>query len=112
MVEERRVAGAHLGVDHHLGVGRHVDPQPAHTQPDIDVDVRLGVGGLRVYVPADAEVLVDAEVGVGNVALFGQEDDGTDVDVTATAQPRGGPSGTVIRIDAEVGIGEVRVEQR
>jgi predicted membrane protein len=79
---------------------------------DVDVDVRLGVGGLRVYVPADAEVRVDAEVGAGNVALFDHEQDGTDVDVTASAEPRGGPSGTVITIDAEVGLGEVRVEQR
>ena len=96
-----------------LGVGdAELDLTQLPAGSDVDVDVRLGVGGLRVYVPADARVLVDAEVGAGNVALFGQEDDGTDVDVMTTAVPRGEPSGTVIRLDAEVGLGEVRVEQR
>jgi phage shock protein PspC (stress-responsive transcriptional regulator) len=96
-----------------LGVGdAELDLTSLPAGSDVDVDVRLGVGGLRVYVPADARVLVDAEVGAGNVALFGHEDDGTDVDVTTTAVPRGEPSGTVIRVDAEVGLGEVRVEQR
>ena len=96
-----------------LGVGdAELDLTRLPAGSDVDVDVRLGVGALRVYVPADAEVMVDAEVGAGNVALFDREQDGTDVDVTASAEPRGGPSGTVIRIDAEVGLGEVRVEQR
>jgi phage shock protein PspC (stress-responsive transcriptional regulator) len=97
-----------------LGVGdAELDLTRLPAGSDVDVDVRLGVGALRVYVPADAQVLVDAEVGAGNVALFDRrEQDGTDVDVTARAQPRGGPSGTVIRVDAEVGLGEVRVEQR
>ena len=96
-----------------LGVGdAELDLTQLPAGSDVDVDVRLGVGGLRVYVPADAEVMVDAEVGAGNAALFDHEEDGTDVDVTATAVPRDGSSGTVIRIDAEVGLGEVRVEQR
>ena len=55
---------------------------------------------------------VDAEVGAGNAQVFGEEEDGTDVDVTRTAVPLGGPSGTVIKIDAEVGLGEVQVAQR
>jgi phage shock protein PspC (stress-responsive transcriptional regulator) len=96
-----------------LGIGdAELDLTQLPAGSDADVDVRLGVGGLRVYVPADARVLVDAEVGAGNVALFGREHDGTDVDVTTNAVPRGEPSGSVIRIDAEVGLGEVRVEQR
>jgi phage shock protein PspC (stress-responsive transcriptional regulator) len=98
---------------HRLGVGDALlDLTQLPPGSDVETDVRLGVGSLTVLVPADAEVTVDAEVGAGNAQVFDQQDDGTDVDMTATAQPRGGPSGTVIRIDAEVGLGEVRVEQR
>ena len=98
---------------HRLGIG---DAELDLTQlPDgsrVDVDARVGVGSLRVYVPEDAAVRVDAEAGAGNVAVFGHEEDGTDVDVTTNAVPHAVPSGTVITIDAEVGLGEVRVEQR
>jgi phage shock protein PspC (stress-responsive transcriptional regulator) len=98
---------------HRLGIGdAELDLTQLPDGSDADVDVRLGVGGLRVYVPADADVTVDAEVGAGNAVVFDHEEDGTDVDLRATAEPHGGPSGTVIRIDAEVGLGEVRVEQR
>jgi len=98
---------------HRLGIGDALlDLTRLPPGSTVDTDVRVGVGSLTVLVPADAEVTVDAEVGAGHAMVFDQEDDGTDVDVTATAEPRGGPSGTVMRIDAEVGLGEVRVVQR
>jgi hypothetical protein len=98
---------------HRLGIGDALlDLTQLPPSSTVDTDVRVGVGSLTVLVPADAEVTVDAEVGAGHAMVFDQEDDGTDVDVTASAEPRGGPSGTLIRVDAQVGLGEVRVEQR
>ena len=98
---------------HRLGIGDALlDLTQLPPGSDVETDVRVGVGSLTVLVPADAEVTVDAEVGAGHALVFDQEEDGTDVDVTAIAEPRGGPSGTVITIGAEVGLGEVRVTQR
>ncbi|HTE73468.1 MAG TPA: PspC domain-containing protein [Actinomycetes bacterium] len=98
---------------HRLGIGDALlDLTQVPPGSTVDTDVRVGVGSLTVLVPSDAEVTVDAEVGAGHAMVFDQEDDGTDVDVTASTEPRGGPSGTVIKVDAEVGLGEVRVEQR
>jgi phage shock protein PspC (stress-responsive transcriptional regulator) len=99
---------------HRLGVG---DAELDLTQlPDgsqADVETRLGVGELRVYVPADARVVVDAQVGAGNSELLGgEEEGGTDLDRTVRGGPIGTPSGTRITIDAEVGLGSLRVVQR
>lgn len=79
----------------------------------VDVDARLGVGSLRIYVPRSARVVVDGQVGAGNMELLDEpQRDGTDVEGSATAEPVGAPSGTEILIDAAVGLGELRVVQR
>ncbi len=96
---------------HRLGIG---DAELDLTQlPDgstVDAETRLGVGELRVYVPADAWVVVDAHVGAGNADLLGRQDEGgTDLDRTVRSRPVGDPSGTRITVDAEVGFGNLKV---
>ena len=100
--------------DHRLAVGdAELDLTRLPAGSDVDVEARLGVGELRVYVPADARVVVDAHVGAGNTELFDRSDEGgTDLDRTVRVGPDGPPSGTVITIEAEVGLGNLRVEQR
>ena len=99
---------------HRLGVGdAELDLTRLPAGSDVDVEARLGVGELRVYVPADARVVVDAHVGAGNTELLGRrEEGGTDLDRTVRGGPVGSPSGTRITIEAEVGLGNLRVEQR
>jgi phage shock protein PspC (stress-responsive transcriptional regulator) len=99
---------------HRLGIGdAELDLTRLPAGSDVDVETRLGVGELRVFVPEDAEVTVDAHVGAGNAELLDeQEEGGTDLDRTVHAEPTGTPSGTRITIDAEVGFGNLRVMQR
>ena len=81
---------------------------------DVDVETRLGVGSLRITVPSDARVVVDGEVGAGDMQLFDEPDtDGTDLRGEATSEPASGvaDSGTLIHIDAEVGLGQLEVRR-
>lgn len=81
---------------------------------DVDVDVRLGVGELRIAVPTDASVVVNADVGAGTMrVLDGRRLDGTDLAERVTSDPPAGvtPSGTTITIDAEVGLGDLEVQR-
>ena len=100
--------------DHRLAVGdAELDLTQLPEGSAVDVEARLGVGELRVYVPADARVVVDAHVGAGNTEMFDRADEGgTDIDRTVRVGPTGSPSGTRITIEAEVGLGNLRVEQR
>lgn len=84
---------------------------PAGSQ--VDVDVRLGVGELRVVVPADAGVDVEGGVGAGVIRLFDEEPvDGTGLDETARSPAAGvSTDGPQITIDAEVGLGELEVRR-
>jgi hypothetical protein len=81
---------------------------------DVDVEVRLGVGELRVVVPRGARVVVDAEVGAGTMRILdGERLDGTDLADTRASDPAAGvpDSGTTITIDAEVGLGDLEVQR-
>ena len=47
---------------------------------DVPLDLDVGIGEARVIVPDDVCVATDADVGVGNVAMFGRDHGGVDVD--------------------------------
>jgi predicted membrane protein len=72
-----------------------------------EIDAELGMGELLIVVPADVDVDVDASASAGRVEVFGEEDDGFDVERSATIDGR--ESGTSLQIDAHVGIGDVRI---
>ena len=67
----------------------------------------LGMGELLIVVPADVDVDVEASASAGRVEVFGEEDDGFDVERSATIDGREG--GKLLRIDAHVGLGDVRI---
>lgn len=98
-----------------LGVGEgRLDLTGLPRGSTVDVEVRLGVGELRISVPADARVIVDAQVGAGTMrVLDGKRLDGTDLTDRAFSDPADGvtPSGTTITIDAEVGLGDLEVHR-
>ena len=74
---------------------------------DVPLEVDVGVGEAMLIVPEDVCVATSAEVGIGNVSLFGRDNGGIDVDFEDT--PEAAPDVTRVVLDAEIGLGEVRV---
>ncbi len=74
---------------------------------DTRLDVRVGMGQARVIVPRDVCVASSADVGAGNVHVFGQDNGGLDLDWEDERSVR--PGGKRLVVDAEVGMGELRV---
>jgi phage shock protein PspC (stress-responsive transcriptional regulator) len=78
---------------------------------DVPVELDIGVGDAVVLVPEDVCVATSAEVGVGNVSMFGRDNGGIDIDFEEN--PEAAPDVTRLVLDAEIGLGEIRVtEQR
>jgi phage shock protein PspC (stress-responsive transcriptional regulator) len=67
---------------------------------------RVDVGGLRVIVPPDAAVRVKADVRLGYLNLFGEADDGRNVDDAVSER-----GARVLVLDAHVGAGSLRVSR-
>lgn len=82
----------------------------AATAPSEPVTASLGIGALRVLVPDDLTVDVDASAGVGTIEVAGVPSvTGTSRTLHATVPATGsGPVGTV-DLELEVGIGTVEV---
>jgi phage shock protein PspC (stress-responsive transcriptional regulator) len=75
---------------------------------DVPLELDLGVGEARVVVPDDVCVATSADIGIGNVSLFGRDNGG--IDVNFEDLPDAAPDVTRLMLDAEIGIGEVRVQ--
>lgn len=75
------------------------------------LDIGVGMGQVRIFVPRGLDVDVDAEVGgPGNVQLFGDNRGG--IHVEDDAHHDGGDDVPELEIDAFVGIGEIKVMAR
>ncbi len=74
---------------------------------DVPVQIDVGVGEARVIVPEDVCVATSADIGIGNVSMFGRDNGGIDVDFEDSREAD--PDVTRLVLDAEVGLGEVRV---
>ena len=66
----------------------------------------LAIGELVVYVPDDADVDLDAHVGIGHIQAFGDEENGVDVDLDRLSGTSGRQE---LDLELEVGVGNVRV---
>ena len=73
------------------------------------VKATVGIGDLKVLVPANATVEVKGRVQAGQLSLLDQRDSGTHV--RAHVVDRTG-SGRVLVLDARTGLGKVEVERR
>jgi len=107
---EYRPAGtADLRDRYELGMGELVVDLRETELPagDVPLELDLGFGEARVIVPDDVCVATSADVGIGNVSMFGRDNGGIDVDFED--RPDAEPDVTRLVLDAEVGIGEVRV---
>jgi len=99
---------ADLHRSYKLGVGdlfldlRHVRLPVGETK----LTARVDVGGLRVIVPPGAALRVKADVRLGYLNLFGEADDGRNVDDAVTER-----GARVLVLDAHVGAGSLRVSR-
>ena len=98
--------------DFRLGIGdAELDLTRLPGGSDVDVDVRVGIGELRVIVPEGAEVVATGQVGVGTMQLLDQPArDGDDLQQTVRADGADA-DGTTITLDAHVGLGDLEVRR-
>jgi phage shock protein PspC (stress-responsive transcriptional regulator) len=75
---------------------------------DLPLKIDVGIGEARLIVPEDVCVATDAQVGMGNVRLFGIDNGGVDVDFQDTREAK--PAVTRLQLNGEVGVGELRVQ--
>ena len=87
-----------------------VDLTKAGLSGDREIDANVGIGELRVVVPTDVNVDVDASASAGDVVVFGAQDDGANAQVSGRSAGTPGASDT-LHIDAHVGLGQVVVER-
>jgi phage shock protein PspC (stress-responsive transcriptional regulator) len=99
--------------DHYeLGIGELVVDLRTTDLPkgDVPLDLDVGIGEARVIVPDDVCVATDADVGAGNIAIFGSDHGG--IDASYENAPEAKPAATRLLLRADVGMGEVRVNDR
>ena len=71
--------------------------------------MELGIGELRVVVPAGVGLEIDAHAGAGDVNVLGRSDDGAGADRRVVV-PGSSPEAPVLVLDASVGLGELTVQ--
>ncbi len=98
-----RIAG-----DLELDLTRVTDPEHLNGR---QLTLAIASGKLRIVVPDDVSVTVDAEVTVGGtIETFGAHEEGSDIHVDDGVD--GGVGAPELDIDAWVGLGEIEVVQR
>ena len=73
------------------------------------IEASVGVGQLVVVVPADADVTVDAHVGIGSARALGRSENGVDVTLAAISGTSGRDE---VDLEVDVGVGSLRVRER
>jgi phage shock protein PspC (stress-responsive transcriptional regulator) len=102
------VAAADIHSKYTLGIGKYAldFSQVELPKGETFVKATVGIGELRVTVPANATVYASGRVQAGDMTLLGQHDSGTHVH--SHVIDRTG-SGRVIVLDLHAGLGTVRV---
>jgi hypothetical protein len=101
-IDTRGMNLRHLKVHAGVGEGR-IDLSGATA--DLVADVEAGIGKLKLLLPSDVGVRVEAEGGIGHVQAKGLTSDGE-----AWTNDAWGKSEPSIRVTVEGGIGEVEIE--
>jgi len=118
----RPVNAAEAGIHQHLGIGELiVDLTRVADAPDtMTVEAEVGVGRLRILVPADAVLQLRSSVGAGHLVVDGHEivagvrHDDQRANLPAGIAASGDDSGVhapTIVLDVEIGVGEISVER-
>jgi predicted membrane protein len=86
-------------------------PLDGDTRPSpLTVEADIGFGALDVIVPADANVTVDAEAGMGDITGGPAGNDGG-VDLHEEWEMDGEEGGGRVHLDLYVGMGELEVRR-
>ena len=72
-------------------------------------EISVGAGNLQVDVPAEVTVVLDAQVGAGQVEAFGEQSSGLGVDAVRTDD--GEADGGTLRLTVQMGFGNVEVSR-
>lgn len=102
---------ADLETDYRVGVGDlEIDLSDLRMTDSATVRGSVGAGTLRVILPSDVAVSIDASSGAGKVDLLGQETDG--LSVSRTYESPGFDDAEVqLRLVLDVGTGEIEVDR-
>jgi hypothetical protein len=106
----RPLRSSELEDTYQLGIGEStLDLTDLDLRPGEDVDIRVhqGIGHLLVFVPADTELAIDGEVGMGQADVLGRRDDGVGVELRR--QVDGDRANGSIDLDLDLGIGHLEV---
>jgi predicted membrane protein len=103
--------------EYHLSIGQlTIDLRDLDFAAGIKkVKASVGIGQLTVRVPGGLTVMAKGHAGAGQVMLFGRENSGLDVDLSARSQEQvaapAGASATTGRLtlDLSVGLGQIEV---
>ena len=76
---------------------------------DVAAEISVGAGNLQVDVPAEVTVVLDAQVGAGQVDAFGEQSSGLGADAVRTDE--GEPDGGTLRLTVQMGFGNVEVNR-
>jgi phage shock protein PspC (stress-responsive transcriptional regulator) len=95
-----------------LGVGKlTVDLRDVRLPAgDRELDLKLGMGELRLVVPEDVCVVTRAHVGAGEVRALDRDAEGADVDFAE--EPTAPPGTPRLIVDADLGFGALYVSHR
>ena len=92
-----------------LGIGSlEVDLQGLTVVGDVSGAISVGIGEVRVRVPADVPLHVVARSGLGDVKVFDEEQSGVDPRLTYESPDYPGSANRLI-LTVEAGVGEVEV---
>lgn len=104
-----RLTGDEQARHHDLGIGELVlDLTEIEPTGAVELDAEVGIGELRVELPADVPVRVHAESAIGQVNVLGEEEGGFGSELDHTDEGYESAS-AAIDLELSVGIGEVSV---
>jgi phage shock protein PspC (stress-responsive transcriptional regulator) len=116
-IGDRRWVPTAVTQSYELGAGTGVIDLRKQKWPSSDVAVKLGIGEITVLVPDDVTLVVDAQVGAGEIDLPGQRpQSGSSLTVSTTVGPVSAPGptnpvGTTVNLKADIGLGQLVVRR-
>jgi hypothetical protein len=79
------------------------------TDRSVETRIQMGAGSLTVEVPAEVTVVLDAQVGAGQLNAFDATVDGLGITEDRTFD--GDPDGGTLELEIEMGVGDVRLDR-